>query len=94
VGFNSAFKGLNNTSSTWKEVQYGVPQGSILGPLLFLIHINDLSKCVTDKSIPILFANCTNFIITSYDDSELRHKANEVFNIINNWFHSSSLMLN
>ena len=62
--------------------------------LLFLIYINDLSKCVTDKSIPIFFADDTSFILTSYDNSKLRHKANEVFNIINNWFHSNSLMPN
>jgi len=85
---------INNNSSTWREVQYGVPQGSILGPLLFLIYINDLSKSVLDKSIPILFADNTSFILTSYDESELRHKANEVFNIINKWFHSNSLILN
>jgi hypothetical protein len=81
---------INNNSSTWREVQYGVPQE----PLLFLIYINDLSKSVSDKSIPILFADDTSFILTSYDDSELRHKANEVFNITNKCFRSNSLILN
>jgi hypothetical protein len=85
---------INNYSSTWKEVQHGVPQGSVLGPLLFLIYINDLSKGISDKSIPILFADDTSFIVTNHDDSELRHKVNEVFNKVNKWFHSNLLMLN
>ena len=64
------------------------------GAIIVLICINDLSQNVSDRSIPILFADGTSFILTSYDASELSHKANEVFNIINKWFHSNSLMLN
>ena len=55
----------NGYTSKWKEVQHGVPHGSVLGPLLFLIHVNDLSKSLSEKSSPVLFAADTRFIIAS-----------------------------
>ena len=80
--------------SKWEKVQHRVPQGSFLGPLLFLIYVNDLSKSVSDKSSPILFADDTSFIIANCDETEFKFNTNEIFNEINKWFHSNLLMLN
>jgi len=53
----------NTTFSEWGKLKHGVPQGSVLGPLFFLLYINDLPNIITDLPKLVLFADDTNIIV-------------------------------
>lgn len=84
---------VNNVKSDLEHISCGVPQGSVLGPLFFLIYINDIIN-IDDEIKIILFADDTNIFITASDMTALFRKANEICNKLYNWYNSNKLSLN
>ena len=88
------FTMLNNVKSDLlDEEPYGVPQGSVLGPLLFLLHVNDLTDAIYCKSH--LYADDTVMIIAEKSAEKLESKLNmELSNNAEIWFSNNKLSLN
>ena len=73
--------------SSWESVKQGVPQGSVLGPLLLPPYINKLAKV-------FLFADDTSVLVTGNNHDELKHKVRVTLSLIINWFTANKLALN
>ena len=83
----------NGISSSKQRIKCGVPQGSILGPLLFLIYINDL--CLVCKhTSAILFADDTNLFTSGKDLKSLESTTNSELSHISLWLKVNKLSLN
>jgi hypothetical protein len=78
--------------NNYLDIVCGVPQGSILGPLLFLIYINDLNKA--SNLISIMYADDTNLFLSSSNIYELFTTMNKELKHISNWFKCNKLTLN
>ncbi len=81
---------INGSISSPKIIKTGIPQGSILGPLLFLLYINDLPDCL-HKTTPCLYADDTQIFASSNDYAELIDSLNYDLNNISQWLVKNKL---
>ena len=81
-----------NVTSHPVKIQIGVPQGSILGPLLFLLYVNDIGNSY--QGMILSFADDTTLITSSSNLNELFTNANIYINNLYEWFCSNMLSLN
>ena len=87
------FVQIKNFKSQIKSPTCRVPQGSILGPLLFILYIHDLAN-VSDVLFPILFAEDTSVYIEADKDSDLIKTLNEELAKLNIWLNANKLTIN
>lgn len=85
---------FNNQWSKCIKTEYGVPQGSVLGPLLFIIYINDIVKFCPEECNIKMFADDTLVYVSGEGSEELERKMIMVFSIVEEWMSVNKLKMN
>ncbi len=83
---------LNGSKSDWRSISAGVPQGSVLGPLLFLVYINDLTENI--KSQMRLFADDSSIFTPVKDVLDTHEQLVQDLETVSNWGHQWKMVFN
>ena len=84
---------VRDAKSKWLEVQRGVPQGSILGPLLFIVYVNDLPQ-VIQSSVVTQYVDDTKMTLVANDVNSLEKKLDEDLQHVLKWADDNKLKMN
>jgi hypothetical protein len=84
----------SSTTSAWTLIRHGVPQGLVLGPLLFLIYVNNLTSNFINYMKPILFADDTTIIVSNTNIQEFKDGMELAMNEILNWCQKNLITIN
>jgi hypothetical protein len=71
-----------DSSCRWETIRNDVPQGSILGPLLFIIYVNDLPRGVNKFADPVIYANDTSVLVSAKNLEDLKSKVDLLYIIL------------
>ena len=85
---------INNIVSQEEELTFGVPQGSVLGPTLFIIYVNELCKLTLPNCSIITYADDTALLIRGCDWSEARDRTEFALSVVMKWLNTNLLTLN
>ena len=77
-----------------ETIKNGVPQGSILGTLLFVIYVNDLPCSINKFSSPVIYVDDTSVLVSANNLKDLQTKIDSTLYYISDWFSFNGLTLN
>ena len=86
--------GKKESSSRWETIKNGVPQGSILGPLLFIIYVNDSPQGINQFVNPVIYADDTSVLVSAQNLEDLKSNFDFTLHYISDWFFFNGLTLN